>query len=71
MNVWRRWFVSWLVVAVRVVFLLGMAQGRPTVDVNGNGMSDIWEWIYGAVGLDPAGDPYGADSPTRSKPSPP
>jgi len=40
-----------------------MAQGRPTVDVNGNGMSDIWEWIYGAVGLDPAGDPDGDGFP--------
>jgi len=29
------------------------------VDLNGNGMSDIWELIYGAAGLDPKGDADG------------
>ena len=27
------------------------------IDVNGNGMSDVWEWLYGAYGADPAADP--------------
>ena len=26
------------------------------VDLNGNGMSDIWEWLYGAYGVDPLTD---------------
>jgi len=30
-----------------------------TIDLNGNGMSDIWELIYGASGLDPNGDADG------------
>ena len=29
------------------------------VDLNGNGMSDIWELIYGASGLDPNADTDG------------
>ena len=35
------------------------AQGQVMVDLNGNGMSDIWELIYGAAGLDPKGDADG------------
>src|ERR1039457_5832734 len=30
-----------------------------TIDLNGNGMSDIWELIYGASGLAPNGDADG------------
>ncbi len=30
-----------------------------TVDLNGNGMSDIWELVFGAGGLDPNGDADG------------
>ncbi len=29
------------------------------VDLNGNGMSDIWEWIYNVYGADPNADPDG------------
>ncbi len=29
------------------------------IDLNGDGMSDIWEWIYGANGVDPNADPDG------------
>ena len=29
------------------------------IDFNGNGMSDIWEWIYSATNLDPNADPDG------------
>lgn len=46
-----------------VLFLipLCLALGLPArgVDLNGNGMSDIWELIYGASGLDPNGDADG------------
>ncbi len=36
----------------------GLMHGQ-MVDLNGNGMSDIWELIYGAAGLDPKGDADG------------
>ena len=39
-------------------FGIGAVQGQK-VDLNGNGMSDIWEWIYGAYGIDPNADPDG------------
>src|ERR1035438_1163561 len=29
------------------------------LDQNGNGISDIWEWVYNAVGIDPNADPDG------------
>jgi hypothetical protein len=29
------------------------------IDLNGNGMSDIWEWLYNAYGADPNADPDG------------
>src|SRR6266700_6035220 len=32
------------------------------VDLNANGMSDIWELIYGAASLDPQGDADGDDA---------
>src|SRR5260370_19127243 len=37
------------------------------VDLNGNGMSDIWEWLYGAVGLDPNADTDGDGMNNRSE----
>jgi len=27
------------------------------IDLNGNGMSDVWEWLYHAVGVSPGADP--------------
>lgn len=44
--------------------LLGRAQ---MVDLNGNGMSDIWELIYGAAGLDPNGDADGDGASNRQE----
>ena len=26
------------------------------IDLNGNGISDIWEWIYSACGINPNGE---------------
>ena len=26
------------------------------IDLNGNGMSDVWEWLYNATGLAPSAD---------------
>ena len=39
-------------------FGLGVVRAQ-MVDLNGNGMSDIWEWVYGAYGIDPQADPDG------------
>src|SRR5580658_742294 len=43
-----------------LVFAFGMsvAQAR-IIDLNHNGMSDIWEWIYNAYGISPTTDPDG------------
>src|ERR1019366_7741389 len=47
-------------VAVVVLVLLGMVGARAQmVDLNGNGMSDIWEWVYGATNIDPNADSDG------------
>src|ERR1035441_644090 len=44
-----------------VIFVLLGVVGAPAqmVDFNGNGMSDIWEWVYGANGISPSGDADG------------
>ena len=42
-----------------VLALGGGAVRAQMVDLNGNGMSDIWEWIYKAYGVNPAADPDG------------
>src|SRR6266566_9491646 len=40
------------------VLIFGAVYGRAQmVDLNANGMSDIWELVFGAGGLDPNGDP--------------
>src|SRR6202011_3952994 len=42
--------------------LIWVASVRPayaTVDLNGNGMSDIWELLFHAQGVDPNADPDG------------
>jgi len=41
-----------------VVFGMGVAQAR-IIDQNHNGISDVWEWIYNAYGVDPHADPDG------------
>jgi hypothetical protein len=38
---------------------VGPAHPQPMIDMNHNGMSDIWEWKYGAYGIDPDLDPDG------------
>jgi hypothetical protein len=39
------------------LFFLPMAQARaPMIDANGNGMSDVWEWLYNAEGVSPNAD---------------
>ena len=48
------------------LFLLGAGRAHAQmVDLNGNGMSDIWELMYGADGLDPNADTDGDGVPNR------
>jgi hypothetical protein len=43
-----------------IFFVFGCGAGRAQmVDLNGNGMSDIWEWLYNAYGINPNTDPDG------------
>lgn len=48
------------------LLLAGLSPLRAQmIDQNGNGMSDIWELLYGAQGLDPNGDADGDGAPNR------
>jgi hypothetical protein len=44
---------------VGLLLLIASQSRAQMVDLNGNGMSDVWEWVYGATGLDPNADPDG------------
>ena len=47
--------------ATLALFFLAATSGAfaQMVDLNGNGMSDIWEWVYSATNLDPNADADG------------
>ncbi|MFZ0826477.1 MAG: DUF1800 family protein [Verrucomicrobiia bacterium] len=49
----------WRWIAVLALLASPVVGGAQMVDLNGNGMSDIWEWIYGAYGLNPNADSDG------------
>ena len=52
--------VRWFWVIFTFVLLMGAGRIRAQmVDLNGNGMSDIWEWTYGSGNLSPTADPDG------------
>ncbi len=48
-----------LAVAVSILLAGVAAVPAQMVDLNGNGMSDIWEWLYNAYGINPNTDPDG------------
>src|SRR2546423_2471000 len=53
------WVALWL-------FLSGAAVlHAQKIDANANGMSDVWEWLYGARGLGAAGDADGDGVPNN------
>ncbi|HLH57395.1 MAG TPA: PA14 domain-containing protein, partial [Verrucomicrobiae bacterium] len=54
---WLAWFCS--CAAFSLVLVSPVAARGQMVDLNHNGMSDIWELIYGASALDPNGDADG------------
>ncbi|HZV34841.1 MAG TPA: PA14 domain-containing protein, partial [Verrucomicrobiae bacterium] len=41
------------------VMLISLTTARAMIDQNGNGMSDVWEWLYNAYGIDPNQDSDG------------
>lgn len=52
-------FVSLRVFAVAALAATSVAGRAQMIDLNHNGMSDVWEWIYNAYGIDPNADPDG------------
>ena len=57
MRSYRKWYLGLLAV---VGFAAGPSLGRAQmIDLNGNGMSDIWEWVYNANGVDSQADSDG------------
>ena len=47
------------IVTVILVLLGTIGASAQMIDLNGNGMSDIWEWVYGATNVNPKADPDG------------
>src|ERR1039458_10643168 len=47
------------VLAILLVFLTAQPGPAQLIDLNSNGMSDVWEQIYGAGGLAPNADADG------------
>jgi uncharacterized protein (DUF1800 family) len=45
--------------SILAVLFAGIVAGSAAVDLNGNGMSDIWEWSHGATNANPNADPDG------------
>ena len=52
-------------IVLSLVWLGTFLAGAQVVDLNANGMSDIWELVYGAGGLDPNGDADGDGVPNK------
>jgi hypothetical protein len=47
-------------IVVAVIICLGTTAAlAQMLDLNGNGMSDVWEWVYSATNLDPNADADG------------
>ena len=46
-----------VLIALALLALMTAVRGRAQmIDLNTNGMSDVWEYLYGAYGLSPSGD---------------
>ena len=43
-------------ITVALTILLSALPASAMIDLNGNGMSDVWEWVYGATNLPPGAD---------------
>lgn len=51
--------VSKVFIATAVVNVFIASVSAQKIDLNGNGMSDVWEWMYNAYGISPNTDPDG------------
>ncbi len=51
--------VGLFLAALLLTGFLGATARAQKIDLNTNGMSDIWEWTYGMYGANPAADPDG------------
>ena len=51
--------VRWSALLTALAVLGIRPASAQMIDLNGNGMSDIWEWIYNAYGINPNADPDG------------
>jgi len=58
-STWSVRALSPLALCVVLAFPLGGTTHAMQVDLNSNGMSDVWELLYGATGLDPQDDTDG------------
>ena len=48
------------IIVVLILSIMGAHTLRAQmIDLNGDGMSDIWQWVYNANGVSPAADPDG------------
>ncbi|HWF19489.1 MAG TPA: DUF1800 family protein [Verrucomicrobiae bacterium] len=50
---------STLVIAMTILLAGSVATQARMIDQNGNGMSDVWEWLYNANGINPNQDSDG------------
>ena len=56
----RRGATWWLRLWFLLCFIPGVDPARAQmIDLNGDGMSDIWQWVYNANGVSPGADPDG------------
>ncbi|MDB6022445.1 MAG: hypothetical protein JWQ04_2302 [Pedosphaera sp.] len=58
----KRGCVASLKILVFTLACLALGSGparAQMVDLNGNGISDVWEWVYGSYGIDPTQDADG------------
>src|SRR5216117_1689184 len=56
----NRFFSSWPFVLALLVIFSGLGTARAQkIDLNANGMSDVWELLFGAAGLAPNADADG------------
>ena len=51
--------LGWLKAFVLFGFALALTARAQMIDLNGNGMSDVWEWVYGVYGINPTADADG------------
>src|ERR1017187_847597 len=54
-----RHFISRRLFALAAIFFSASLARAQMIDLNGNGISDVWEWLYNAPNINPNTDPDG------------